>query len=122
MAKSEKEKKNVIVGFNPSARNQLELDAEELDYIGRMIREAGIKLAKTEDEALMIVLMGLIRKNLREDPTFARKLRELLGLDEYFKGMRSKPQYPKKSKKMKRIRKIRVGTDYWEYRKKKAKK
>lgn len=40
-----------------------------------------MQLAEEEDKHLMIILMGIIREKLRTDPTFAEKLRKVLGID-----------------------------------------
>lgn len=101
------DKKKKLVLFNPSSRNPIVIDEEDLDYIREAISEAGIKMAESEDKRLLIMLMGLIRKKLRDDPTFAPKLRDLLELEDYFKEFRSKKKVA--------VKKVRVGNDYHEY-------
>lgn len=97
-----KRDKKIIIDFNPSARTQVELPLEDYDYVNKVIREAAIKFAEEEDKHILIILMGLIRKRLREDPSFAQKLRELLDLDKILR--------PKKKVKV-----VSKGRDFVEY-------
>lgn len=76
--------------FNPSARNGKEAD-QDLDYMEKVIEETALKTAGQEEKSLIILLMSLIRKKLRENPSFAQKLRELLELDDiWIKRKKSK--------------------------------
>ena len=65
--------------FNPSSRSFLE--GEDFDYIRKAIEEASIAITDTMEREAMIMLLGIIRKKLREDPDFAEKLKTLLGID-----------------------------------------
>jgi len=76
--------------WNPSERDSITLDPD-LDFVRKTIEEAALQIAEEEEKYFLIVLMGIIRKRLREDPTIAEKLRELLKLDDYFKQLKTRP-------------------------------
>lgn len=73
--------------FNPSKRNE-EWEDQDLSWVEKTIREAGIKFAERQDKEIMIILMSLIRKRLREDPQMGKKLRALLRWEEYIEEIK----------------------------------
>lgn len=85
----EKEEKRIIA-FNPSSRTPIAgFDSKELDYIRKTIEDAALKMAEREDKEVMVIIMAVIRKKLRDDPTFADKLKNFLELELYLKPDRN---------------------------------
>lgn len=74
---------NQIIGFNPSARNEISLDTSDLDRVKKIVEEASLKFASAREKNDIILMIGLIQKRLREEPDFEKKLKDFLRLDEY---------------------------------------